>query len=282
MQEKLAQEHLLNQEKENLKIHLNEMQERILDHQKNMSTLQEAHQKCKQESKSLQGQVDILTNQLSEKDREISTLKGKQQDERYNRDQGDKLLKEVVEEKARELKDLVIVGEELEIQEEAQMVKCSQMQDKNSATEIGSNLSSTDMETLLAQVKGELNYYKKVFDDKTIELNKAVTERSNIEALLSVKENEIKSLVDTLESCKQNEIQNKAIIGKLQADKDEAVKVLETLQTEAVSLRGMEDKEIMKKEERFLAIQQENIKYSKQLANLKTHLIDVSKMFRYC
>lgn len=74
-QERSLQEDSLLQEKEKLKLHIEEMQDKISEHQRSMCSVQAEYEKIKEESIYLHQQVGTLSCQLSEKDREINTLK---------------------------------------------------------------------------------------------------------------------------------------------------------------------------------------------------------------
>ena len=85
LHENFPQGHLLTQEKERVKVHLNEMQVKISDQQSSIAVLQEEYEKAKAESKNLQEQVSVLSGQLLEKEREISNLKREIGDEKFQK-----------------------------------------------------------------------------------------------------------------------------------------------------------------------------------------------------
>lgn len=312
LQEKSRQEHSLGQEREKLRLHLNEMQARILDHQNSMSSLQEEYEKTKGESKSLQEQLSTLSSQLCEKEKEVNTLKEElvlHEDKLHGAagSNGEQVpqFEEMVrrlEEKGKEGdRELAAVRAELErtkLQEETLRAKCSQMEislaknSKDHDTSMGSSELETtltlvkgdlnsDLETTLTQVRGDLNSCKLAIERKKVELSDAVTAQSNLTALLEVREEEIKSLRGTLEEAK-------ALISKLRLDKEEAVKQEEALRMANTSLKAdmstLESKLqsvegegglLKKKDDRVQAVELENAKCTKQLANLKNHLIEV-------
>lgn len=294
LQEKSLQDHLLNKEKEKLKHHLDEMQFRISDHQNSMSVLQQEHEKVKRESKYLHEQLTILSNQLCQKEVEIGTLKQDMglHEEKLQQSADDiseqaPQFEEVVrklEDKTKDgVRELTVLREELEssvAREEALKAKCSQLE--HSLFERSRNGESTnELETVVAQ----LTDFKQVLQEKKLELSEAVTAQSNLSGLLSARGEEVKTLTQALEESKQTILSNKSVIGKLCTDKEEAIKEWEALKTLNISLSDdlfklktklQEDRRLLKDEDGQLQIlQQENAKYTKQLANLRSHLIEV-------
>lgn len=243
-----------------MQLHLTEMHTKIQDHQTNMSSLQREHEKSKEELRQLQAQIDALSSQLSEKDREIGNLK---------------VELELHEEKAHhsgvsggQLKEVVVRGEEGE--------------------EHASTGGSVQLESMLAQVKGDLNSYKQQLEAAKAELSEAVAAKSNLVGLLTAREQEVESLIEILQKNEHTDVESKAVTSKLHAEKEEVIKKLETLTSEKASLeaavlmleakiRRMEEegKDVRNTDERLKALEQENAKCTKQLVNLKAHLIEV-------
>lgn len=254
-QEKLSQDHLLKEEKEK---HLNEMQAKIVEHQNSISIMQCSHQKAEKEFSQLQQQVETLTSQLHNKDREIDVLKEELQlQEERSGIMEDENLKEMLKKYKEKtnivVKELAIVKEELhqsKIEEEALRVKYSQME-----ANTGNFRPSTEVET----------------------------SRTNFKGLLSAKESEIKSLTDSMERTKR---EHKVAIDRMLADNREVTKQLELLRLESATIKASnsvleeklqaleEERAAMTKEDQRL--QQENMKHSKQLGNLRAHLIEVN------
>lgn len=271
LHEKSIQEHSLNREKEKMKQQLSEMQVRILDHQNSMSALQQEHEQAKDESRSLQEQLSILSTQLCQKDKEISGLRGElelyegklQQNPSDSYEQVAQI--EELEEKTKERqRELAVTTKELEhvkMQEQSLKTKCSQLETE--FTILQSNRET--MESLVS------NDYTQTMDRK-----------------LEQSEASIKSLQQTLKESRQAEINNKTVINQLYADKKEAAMECEALKMANASLKSElvvletklhdveEERRQLKSEgEQLLILQQENAKFSKQLANLRSHLLEV-------
>lgn len=73
--EKSLQEDSLHQEKHKVQLCIQEMQKKISEHQRSMCSVQAQYENIKEESRLLHQQMGFLSCQLSEKDREITTLK---------------------------------------------------------------------------------------------------------------------------------------------------------------------------------------------------------------
>lgn len=246
-----------------MQLHLNEMHTKIQDHQTNMSSLQREHEKSKEELRQLQAQIDTLSSQLSEKDREIGNLKVElelHEEKAHHSGVSGGQLKEVVGEMVR--------GEE--------------------GKEHDSTGGSVQLESMLAQVKGDLNSYKQQLEAAKAELSEAVAAKSNLVGLLTAREQEVESLTEIVQKNEHTDVESKAVTSKLHADKEEVIKKLETLTSEKASLeatvlmleakiRRMEEegKDVRNTDERLKALEQENVKCTKQLVNLKAHLIEV-------
>lgn len=238
------------------------MQEKISEHQKSMCSVQEQYEGIKEESRSLQEQVDGLSCQLSQKDREISSLKEElevhieklRQEGDHNKDPRFKEIVRTMERKAEQREnELAVVRKDLDdvrLREEIMKAKCSQME----AT-LSQHKETGISEVALAQVKSDLN---QAFEGKRSELEEAVASQTRLNE-------EITLLKGTLGES-QEVGKEKAVEGNKSLHADMLV-----LQTK---VQSMEEEKSSRSEE-FQALQQQNTKYTKQLVNLKDHLIEV-------
>lgn len=81
-------ERLFFQEKEKLKQDIEKMQAKIVDHQNSMALIQQEYEQAKEESRGLHEQIHLLSTQLCEKDREITSLKELEEQSRHIRECG--------------------------------------------------------------------------------------------------------------------------------------------------------------------------------------------------
>ena len=229
------QENPLVQEKEKLKLHIQEMQGKISEHQKSMFSVQEEYERIKVESRSLQEQVDSLSSQLSYKDREICSLKEELELHVEQNGKGcTETVKTVSEQKENELG---VIRRELENARLQEGVMKAEMKAQHKQTEVA-----------LAQVKRDLDYYKKAFEGKHLELEETVAPQVELNELQG---SVCKSDVERSQTAAQDDVL--MMQNKIQSLEQERSSRLEELQ----------------------ATQQQNTKHAKQLANLKDHLLEV-------
>lgn len=270
-QERLQYEQLLSQEKDKLKQHLSDMQAKIQEHRSSISALQEQHKRAKDESLLLQEQIETLSSQVTKKDKEIGFLKAELDDKVQQDTCGGEEGDDSVIRKARKKveRELAALREELlqsKREEESLKAKCSQME--ISFSEEREN--GAEIEAQLTQVKADLDYYRTAFDGKASELSQAIEARTNLTRLLAAKEEDIRSLKSNLETQQKfdEKDQDMESLRRTVAALKEKESVLE------VKLQTVEKERFVQKEENQKLC--DNLQeYSKQLSNLKAHLVKV-------
>ena len=277
------------------------MQIRILDHQKSMSVLQLEHERAKEESKHLQEQLTSLSDQLSRKEVEVSTLRqesGAQEEKvQQNTSNGqqslphlEEVLRQTQERLERGERELFELRQELERsagREDALKTKCSQLEHNLSETH-RQGAGDGKLQAVLTQVNEELKHCKQALEKKDLELQEASTAQSNLAGALSARDEEIKTLGRAVQDFKQANASQKSVMDKLggeREEREERVRSLEvangSLNTELTRLRARLQEMEREKEQgregdgKLQALQQENAKCSRQLANLRNHLMEV-------
>jgi chromosome segregation ATPase len=254
LKEQSLQENSSIHEQEKLKFHIQEMERRISDHHSSMQSVQEDHERVREESRALQEQVDTLSSELSLKDREISSLKGEL--EAHLTQAGDPHTGESVTREEQNGLELAVVRRELEgaqLQNEALGARCSELESTLSQCR-QANVS----EVAMAQVKSDLDYYKQAFEGKEKELEGAIASHSRIMEEMAV-------LKGTLQGRQAAASDTERVVKSVQADKLALQNKVQSLEeAEGVRLGELQ------------ALQQQNAKYTKQLSNLKDHLIEVA------
>ncbi len=171
------QEHVLNREKENMKLRIDEMKVKILDQQSSIAALHEEYEIAKEESKHLQEQVSILSGQLHEKEREISDLRGKLSDESVQQcssRQEDK-IKEEFDEQDQEF--TVIKGEQGSFKVEKGSIATSSTAEMETLK--AENSSLKDLQLLL---EAKIQSMEKEIDVKNVEERFQVLQQENLKS----------------------------------------------------------------------------------------------------
>lgn len=245
--QQVLQEQLLNQEKEKLKQQIHEMQAKISNHQSNRTSIQAECEKIKEDSRSLRDLIDTLSSELCEKDREINSLKEELElhGDKFQQDADFRQIIRRMEEKAEQReKELVLARKQLE----SIILQSSQMEAiKESAT--------TD-DAIPVQLRSDLQAF----------------EGNSLEAMST--QSRLKEEIELLKAS-----QGVGNQPKLEVDKEKAI---EELVVENMSLKAgilaLESKVQSTEKDRLeelRAVRLENTKCTKQLANMKAHLIEV-------
>lgn len=269
---------------------LKEMHVRILDHQNSMSNLQQEHEKAKRESQSLQEQLTALSGQLSKKETEIGHLKQELELQEEKLQQRSDATSQVplVEETARQVKVKEgerVLKEELQrtLAQDALKAKCSQVEYSLLEQSEGNTDLPTDWQAVVAQVRDQLRDCQQALERSEQELSEAATAQSQLKGLLSAREEESKSLRRTLEESKQMTLNDQTVLSRLQAEKEEATHKCAALETANAGLweeisslknRARVEGQVIKSDQ-LQILQQENAKSNRQLAGLRSHLVEV-------